>query len=165
MRYSNHEAQARREFRTKPSAGDSAPVIRYKFFLPRSTRRSRRVHTQFHFVPIVPFVVIYSLFGAVPLDYVWAYFFAINLYQPRGLNTVVDQREELPLLSFGYPIGSVPAASRGIRIKFFFVSFVPFVVIFSLTITCFLSLKAFSGNVFLIQSRPPRLRLSLHFSR
>ncbi len=27
---------------------------------------------------------------------------------------VVDQREELPLLPFGYPIGFVPAASRGV---------------------------------------------------
>jgi hypothetical protein len=45
---------------------------------------------------------------------------------------VVDQREELPLLPFGYPIGKVPTASRRIIIKLFFVSFVLFVVIFSL---------------------------------
>ncbi len=38
----------------------------------------------------------------------------IKLYQPRGLNPVVDQREELPLLPFGNPIGFVPAASRGV---------------------------------------------------
>ncbi len=38
----------------------------------------------------------------------------IKLYHPRGLNPVVDQREELPLLPFGNPIGFVPAASRGV---------------------------------------------------
>ncbi|MCH7913120.1 MAG: hypothetical protein IH856_08805 [Deltaproteobacteria bacterium] len=38
----------------------------------------------------------------------------IKLYRPRGLNPVVDQREELPLLPFGNPIGFVPAASRGV---------------------------------------------------
>ncbi len=45
---------------------------------------------------------------------------------------MVDQREELPLLPFGNPIGAVPAASRGVSliIKFYFVSFVLFVVIF-----------------------------------
>jgi hypothetical protein len=45
---------------------------------------------------------------------------------------VVDQREELPLLPFGNPIGAVPAASSGVSliIKFYFVSFVLFVVIF-----------------------------------
>ncbi len=37
----------------------------------------------------------------------------IKLYRPQGLNPVVDQREELPLLPFGYLIGYVPAASRG----------------------------------------------------
>ncbi len=29
----------------------------------------------------------------------------IKLYRPRGLNPVFDQREELPLFPFGYPIG------------------------------------------------------------
>ncbi len=45
---------------------------------------------------------------------------------------MVDQREELPLLPFGYPIGNVSAASRRISliIRFHFVSFVLFVVIF-----------------------------------
>ncbi len=45
---------------------------------------------------------------------------------------MVDQREELLLLPFGYPIGNVSAASRRISlvIRFHFVSFVPFVVIF-----------------------------------
>ena len=38
----------------------------------------------------------------------------IKLYRARGLNPVVDEREELPLLPFGYPIGFVPAASRGV---------------------------------------------------
>ena len=38
----------------------------------------------------------------------------IKLYRPRGLNPVVDQREELPFLPFGNPIGFVPAASRGV---------------------------------------------------
>ncbi|MCH7914719.1 MAG: BrnT family toxin [Deltaproteobacteria bacterium] len=38
----------------------------------------------------------------------------IKLYRPWGLNPVVDQREELPLLPFGNPIGYVPAASRGV---------------------------------------------------
>ena len=38
----------------------------------------------------------------------------IKLYRPRGLNPMVDQREELPLLPFGNPIGFVPAASRGV---------------------------------------------------
>jgi len=38
----------------------------------------------------------------------------IKLYRPRGLNPVVNQREELPLLPFGNPIGFVPAASRGV---------------------------------------------------
>ncbi len=38
----------------------------------------------------------------------------IKLYRPRSLNPVVDQREELPLLPFGNPIGFVPAASRGV---------------------------------------------------
>ncbi len=41
VRYSNHEARARRELTTIHSAGDSAPVIRYKTCLPRKTRRSR----------------------------------------------------------------------------------------------------------------------------
>ncbi len=47
-------------------------------------------------------------------------------------NPVVDQREELPLLPFGNPIGNVSAASRRISliIRFHFVSFVLFVVIF-----------------------------------
>ncbi len=48
---------------------------------------------------------------------------AIKLYRPRGLNPVVDQKEELPLLPLwgnvprlhgGTPIGFVPAASRGV---------------------------------------------------
>ncbi len=58
---------------------------------------------------------------------------------------MVDQREELPRLPFGNPIGAVPAASRGVSliIKFYFVSFVPFVVIFSFAITCFLSVRTF----------------------
>ena len=45
---------------------------------------------------------------------------------------MVDQGEELPLLPFGNPVGAVPAASRGVSliIKFYFVSFVLFVVIF-----------------------------------
>ena len=45
---------------------------------------------------------------------------------------MVDQRGEIPLLPFGYPIGNVPAASRRISliIRFHFVSFVLFVVIF-----------------------------------
>ena len=45
---------------------------------------------------------------------------------------MVDQREELPLLPFGYPIGNVSAASHRISliIRFHFVSFVLFVVIF-----------------------------------
>ncbi len=38
----------------------------------------------------------------------------IKFFRPQGLNPVVDQREELPLLPFGYPIGFVPAASRGV---------------------------------------------------
>ncbi len=38
----------------------------------------------------------------------------IKLYRPRGLDPVVDQRGELPLLPFGNPIGFVPAASRGV---------------------------------------------------
>ncbi len=38
----------------------------------------------------------------------------IKLYRPRSLNPVVDQREDLPLLPFGNPIGFVPAASRGV---------------------------------------------------
>ncbi len=36
----------------------------------------------------------------------------IKLYRPRGVNPLFDQREELPLLPFGNPIGFVPAASR-----------------------------------------------------
>ncbi len=39
---------------------------------------------------------------------------AVKLYRPQGLNPVVDQREELPILPFGNPIGIVPAASRGV---------------------------------------------------
>jgi hypothetical protein len=54
---------------------------------------------------------------------------------------MVDQREELPLLPFGNPIGYVPAPSRGIIIKLFFVSFVLFVVIFSFAITRFLAMR------------------------
>ncbi len=38
----------------------------------------------------------------------------IKLYRPRGLNPVVDQRQELPLLPFGNPIGFVLAASHGV---------------------------------------------------
>jgi len=38
----------------------------------------------------------------------------IKLNRPRVLNPVVDQREELPLLPVGYPIGFVPAASHGV---------------------------------------------------
>ena len=38
----------------------------------------------------------------------------IKLFRERGLNPVLDQREELPLLPFGNPIGFVPAASRGV---------------------------------------------------
>jgi len=40
----------------------------------------------------------------------------IKLYRPRGLNPVVDQREELPLLPFGNPIGFVPASGGGVYI-------------------------------------------------
>ncbi len=43
---------------------------------------------------------------------------------------MVDQREELPQLHGGNPIGKVLEARRGIIIKLFFVSFVLFVVIF-----------------------------------
>ncbi len=43
---------------------------------------------------------------------------------------MVDQREELLRLHGGNPLGKVPAASHGIIIKLFFVSFVLFVVIF-----------------------------------
>ncbi len=38
----------------------------------------------------------------------------IKLYRPRGLNPGVDQREELPPLPFGNPIGFVPEASHGV---------------------------------------------------
>ncbi len=41
----------------------------------------------------------------------------IKLYRPRGLNPVVDQREELPLLPFGNPIGFVTASRGGVYIK------------------------------------------------
>ncbi len=36
----------------------------------------------------------------------------IKLYRPRGLNPLFDQREELPILPFGNPIGTMPVASR-----------------------------------------------------
>jgi hypothetical protein len=48
---------------------------------------------------------------------------------------MVDQREELPLLPFGNPIGKVPATRRGTIINLYFVSFVLFVVIFLLAET------------------------------
>ena len=36
----------------------------------------------------------------------------IKFYRPRGLNPLFDQGEELPLLPFGNPIGTMPATSR-----------------------------------------------------
>jgi hypothetical protein len=59
---------------------------------------------------------------------------------------MVDQREELPLLPFGNPIGKVPVARRGIIINLYFVSFVLFVVIFSICEKLFISLFALSRN-------------------
>ncbi len=82
-------------------AKPSTPLKCYSFCLPRSTRRSRRISQ--------------------------------SNYIDHGISyPVVDQREELPLLPFGNPIGAVPAASRGVSliIKFYFVSFVIFVVVF-----------------------------------
>ena len=39
---------------------------------------------------------------------------SIKLYRTQGLNPVVDQRERLPVLPFGNPIGFVPTAGHGV---------------------------------------------------
>ncbi len=82
-------------------AKPSAQVTCNSICLPRSTRRSRRISQ--------------------------------SNYIDHGVSyPVVDQMEELAVLPFGKPIGGLPPASRGVSsiIKFYFVSFVLFVVIF-----------------------------------
>ncbi len=123
------ECSDRRELTTKPSAGANGPLLVCSQ-LPSLTPKLSCTRLPY---PAKPSAPVTCLSFRLPRRSRRARRVSQTNYIDHGVSyPVVDQREELPLLPFGNPIGAVPAASRGVSliIKFYFVSFVIFVVVF-----------------------------------